>query len=59
MEATSPTGNEAELVLKTKKKTATTSLFQREKTNYEQAASGVKHPGLCSSVKQMLLNIAA
>jgi hypothetical protein len=41
------------------KKTATTSLLQREKTNYEQAASGVKHPGLCSSVKQMLLNIAA
>jgi hypothetical protein len=29
------------------------------KTNYKQAASGVKHPGLCSSVKQMLLNIAA
>jgi hypothetical protein len=57
MEATSWTGNEAELV--SKKKTATTSLLQREKTNYEQAASGVKHPGLCCSVKQMLLNIAA
>jgi hypothetical protein len=42
-----------------KKKQQRLHLFRGKKTNYEQAASGVKHPGLCSSVKQMLLNIAA
>jgi hypothetical protein len=47
MEATSRTGNEAELVSKTKKN-SNNFTSSEGKTNYEQAASGVKHPGLCS-----------